>query len=126
MWDAWLGFETSDEDRQEETIEGGDAKHSPEHYKEKLAEGIDQMFKALKYGRWMSIVFHHREPALWDIIVKAAEAAGFEYVNTVPQPLNVVWSMHKKKNWLTVLAGELILNFRKVRNPRTLPLPAWN
>ena len=30
--------------------------------------------------------------------------------------------MHKKKNPLTVLSGELILNFRKVRNPRTLAI----
>lgn len=70
----------------------------------------------------MSLVFAHREPAMWDAVVKAAEAAGFEYVNTVPQPLNVIWSMHKKKNMLTVFSGELIINFRKVRNPRTLAI----
>jgi hypothetical protein len=122
MWDAWLGFETTNEDRQEETIESGDANHSPEHFKRKLADGIAQMFRVLKYDRWMSLVFHHREPAMWDAVVKAAEAAGFEYVNTVPQPLNVIWSIHKKKKFLTVVSGELILNFRKVRNPRTLAI----
>ncbi|MEX0716251.1 MAG: DNA methyltransferase [Planctomycetaceae bacterium] len=122
MWDAWLGFETTTKDLQEETIESGDARHSPEHFRSKLADGIDQMFKILKYDRWMSLVFAHREPAMWDSVVKAAEAAGFEYVNTVAQPLNVIWSMHKKKNPLTVVSGELILNFRKVRNPRTLAI----
>ena len=122
MWDAWLGFHTSETDRQEETIEAGDAEHSTHHFKEKLSEGIGQMFKVLKYDRWLSLVFAHREPAMWDTIVKAAEGAGFEYVNTVAQPLNVIWSMHKKKNPLTVFSGELILNFRKVRNPRTLAI----
>jgi hypothetical protein len=122
MWDAWLGFKVSAKDKQEETIESGDAGHSPEHFKEKLSEGIGQMFKVLKYDRWLSLVFAHREPAMWDTIVKAFEAAGFEYVNTVAQPLNVIWSMHKKKNPLTVLSGELILNFRKVKNPRTLAI----
>ncbi|MGC1685486.1 MAG: DNA methyltransferase [Candidatus Acidiferrales bacterium] len=122
MWDAWLGFKITNEDKQEETIEAGDADHSPEHFKRKLAEGIGQMFKVLKYDRWLSLVFSHREPAMWDTIVKAFEAAGFEYVNTVGQPLSVIWSMHKKKNPLTVLSGELILNFRKVRNPRTLAI----
>jgi hypothetical protein len=122
MWDAWLGFETTDEDRREEAIEAGDAKHSAGHYKQKITEGIAEMFRALKYDRWMSLVFAHREPAMWDTIVKAAESAGFEYVNTVAQPLKVVWSMHKKKRPLTVLSGELILNFRKVRNPRTLAI----
>jgi DNA modification methylase len=122
MWDAWLGFETTAEDRQEETVESGDLNHSPEHFKNTLAAGISEMFKVLKYDRWMSLVFQHREPAMWDTVVKAAEAAGFEYVNTVAQPLNVIWSMHKKKNFLTVVSGELILNFRKVQNPRTLAI----
>jgi hypothetical protein len=122
MWDAWLGFEVTGTDLQEETIEGGDARHTLEHFKEHLADGIGEMFKALKYDRWMSLVFAHREPAMWDAIVKTCEKAGFEYVNTVAQPLNVIWSMHKKKNPLTVLSGELILNFRKVRNPRTLAI----
>jgi len=122
MWDAWLDFKTSEKDRLEETIEAGDANHSSRHFKSKLAAGIAEMFRVLKYDRWMSIVFQHREPAMWDAVVKAAEAAGFEYVNTVPQPLNVIWSMHKKKNYLTVVSGELILNFRKVRNPRTLAI----
>lgn len=80
-------------------------------------QGINEMFKVLKYDHWLSLVFAHREPKMWDTIVKAAESCGFEYVNTVAQPLNVIWSMHKKKNPLTVLSGELILNFRKVRNP---------
>ena len=122
MWDAWLGFETTEEDRREEAIEDGDSDHTPEHYKEKLAAGIREMFRVLKYDRWMSLVYHHREPAMWDTVVKAAESAGFEYVNTVAQPLSVVWSMHKKKNPLTVLSGELILNFRKVTNPKTLAI----
>ncbi len=122
MWDAWLGFEITKTDLQEETIEGGDAKHTVAHFKETLSEGIGEMFKSLKYDRWMSLVFAHREPAMWDAIVKACEKAGFEYVNTVAQPVSVVWSMHKKKNPLTVLSGELILNFRKVRNPRTLAI----
>lgn len=122
MWDAWFGFDVSEEDREAEAIEGGDMGHSSEHYKAAIAASMEEMFKVLKYNRWMSLVFAHREPALWDAIVKAAEGAGFEYVATVCQPLNVVWSMHKKKNPLTVLSGELILNFRKVENPTTLAI----
>ncbi len=122
MWDAWFGFDVSEEDRDAEAIEGGDVKHTADDYKSIIAASMQQMFKVLKYNRWMSLVFHHREPALWDAIVKAAEGAGFEYINTVCQPLNVIWSMHKKKNPLTVLSGELILNFRKVNNPKTLAI----
>lgn len=120
MWDAWFGFEVSEEDRDAEAIEAGDIGHTPQDYKAIMRASISEMFKVLKYNRWMSLVFAHREPAIWDAIVKAAEAAGFEYVNTVCQPLSVVWSMHKKKNPLTVLSGELILNFRKVKTRKAL------
>jgi len=122
MWDAWLGFNVSPNDRHAEVIEGGDLKHSRAHYQSTLATSIEQMFKVLKYDRWMSLVFAHDNPAIWDGVVKAAEAAGFEYVNSVVQPVSVVWSMHKKKNPLRVLSGELILNFRKVRSARTLAI----
>ena len=54
--------------------------------------------------------------------MKGAESAGFEYVNSVSQSPQTIWSMHKKKNPLTVLAGNLILNFKKVRNPRTIAI----
>jgi adenine-specific DNA methylase len=76
MWDAWLGFKITPMDLQQETIEGGDAKHTPEDFKQRLADGIGAMFRVLKYDRWMSLVFAHREPAMWDAIVKASEAAG--------------------------------------------------
>ncbi len=122
MWDAWFGFAISEKDRDAEAIEGGDVGHTGEDYRVIMAKSMEAMFRVLKYDRWLSLVFAHREPAFWDAIVKAAEGAGFEYTNTVCQPLNVVWSMHKKKNPLTVLSGELILNFRKVRNPKTLAI----
>ena len=71
MWDAWLGLETTDQDRDEETIESGDSRHSADHFKSKLTEGIGEMFKVLKYDHWLSLVFAHREPAMWDTIVKS-------------------------------------------------------
>jgi hypothetical protein len=40
----------------------------------------------------------------------------------VPQNPEVVWSVHKKKNPLTVLAGNMFLNFRKVKTPTTIAI----
>ncbi|MFM7909989.1 MAG: hypothetical protein ACKPA9_34050, partial [Microcystis sp.] len=121
MWNAWLGFEVSDTARELEAIEGGDLKKSKETYINLLSNSIREMFRVLKFDRWMSIVFAHKDPAYWDAIVKSAQAAGFEYVNSSVQH-STTPSLHKKKNPLTVLSGELVLNFRKVNNPKTIAI----
>ncbi len=122
MWNAWLGFEITAADFRDEVIEGGDRKKTSHDYFSLLDKSFEEMFKVLKYDRWLSVVFAHKDPAYWDAVVKAAVRHGFQYIGTKPQPLNVVWSMHKKKNYLTVMSGELILNFLKVKNPVTIAI----
>ena len=121
MWTAWLEFEVTDRAKELEAVEGGDLNKSKENYIDLLSESIEEMFKVLKFDRWLSIVFAHKDPAYWDAIVKSAQKAGFEYVNTAVQH-SVVLSWHKRENPLKVLSGELVLNFRKVRNPKTIAI----
>lgn len=121
MWNAWLGFNVDEETKQQEAIEGGDLAKSKQEYIDLLETSIEEMFRVLKFDRWMSIVFAHKDPAYWDAIVKSAQNAGFEYVNSVVQSSNTP-SLHKRLNPLKVLSGELVLNFRKVRNPRTIAI----
>ena len=121
MWNAWLGFEVSDSTKKIEVIEGGDLSKSKQEYIKLLETSIQEMFKVLKFDRWMSIVFAHKDPAYWDAIVKSSQEAGFEYVNTAVQPSSIQ-SWHKRENPLKVLSGELVLNFRKVRNPKTIAI----
>jgi len=113
MWNAWLGFTPTDAERADEVIEGGDVGHTSSDYTRLLQESIREMFRVLKPGRWLSLVFCHRDLSYWYTIRDTAEEAGFRHVNTVVQPLDVVWSMHRKKNPLKVLAGELVINFLK-------------
>jgi hypothetical protein len=121
MWNTWLGFEVTDNAKNSEAIEGGDLAKSKQEYIDLLSESIEEMFKVLKFDRWLSIVFAHKDPAYWDAIVKSAQEVGFEYVNTAVQ-FSTTPSLHKKKNPLKVLSGELVLNFRKVRNPKTIAI----
>jgi hypothetical protein len=121
MWNAWLGFQVDRRDRQLEVIEGGDLGKTMQQYAGLLAESVAQMYRALKFNRWLSVVFAHADPAHWDALATAYERAGFEFVNVVAQPAGVVWSMHKKKNPRAVLSGEWVLNFRKVHCPRVAP-----
>src|SRR5205807_7885405 len=124
MWAAWLELGISLEDRAQEVIEGGDLQKTRDDYQALLTQSLQQMHEVLKPGAWMSMVFAHRDTTYWDALVNACGAAGFRYANTVVQPVGVVWSMHKKKNPLRVLSGELVLNFEKARAATTALVPA--
>jgi len=119
MWNAWLDLAVSEEDYTNEAIEGGETGKSKQRYSELLATSINEMARVLKYNRWMSFVFAHKDPAYWHLIIDSAESAGFEYAGAVKQN-NGQTSFKKRQNPFTVLSGQLIINFRKVRNPKTI------
>ena len=67
----------------------------------------------------MSFVFQHQDPRFWHLIVETAEKAGFEYAGAVKQN-NGQTSFKKRQNPFTVLSGQLIINFKKVNNPKSI------
>ncbi len=119
MWNAWLDLAVTDKDYENEAIEGGERKKTKQDYSKLIAASIREMARTLKYDRWMSFVFAHQNPSYWHLIVDSAEKAGFEYAGAVKQN-NGQTSFKKRQNPFTVLSGQLIINFRKVRNPRTI------
>ena len=112
MWNAWLEFEVTEKMKKQEAIEGGELKKSKDEYKELMFNSIDQMAKVLKHGRYLSLVFQHKEVGFWNMILDACEKSGLKYVNTVYQPTNTT-SMHKKKSPLVVMGSQLIINFQR-------------
>ena len=119
MWNAWLGLEVTEEDKVAEIIEGGDLNKTKEDYTERLKKSIYEIFRILKYDRWFSLVFAHKDILFWDTIVKAAESCGFEYINISVVKAGIV-SFHKHKNPLKVLSSEMVINFVKKRHPRAV------
>lgn len=119
MWNAWLDWEVTEDDYQQEAIEGGEQKKSKDEYNELIAQSIKEMYRVLKYDRWLSFVFAHKDPEFWHLIIDTAENCGFEYIGAVPQK-NGQTSFKKRQNPFTVLSGQLIINFRKVRNPKAI------
>jgi 16S rRNA G966 N2-methylase RsmD len=118
MWNAWLGLEVSDVDYEIEAIEGGEHHRTKEDYARIIGESITEMYRVLKFDRWMSFVFQHKDPAYWHIIVETAQKVGFEYMGTVTQRVGQT-TFKKRQNPFTVLHGQLIINFRKTRNPQS-------
>ncbi|MCL2039462.1 MAG: type I restriction enzyme HsdR N-terminal domain-containing protein [Bacteroidetes bacterium] len=119
MWNAWLDLEVTEKDYKLEAIEGGNLNKSKDEYKDLIAKSIKEMYRVLKFDRWLSFVFAHKDPAFWHIIVDTAESCGFEYAGAVSQN-NGQTSFKKRKNPFTVLSGQIIINFKKVRKPKVL------
>jgi len=119
MWNAWLDLDILEEDYKMEAIEGGEHNKSKDDYNTLIAQSIREMYRVLKFDRWLSFVFAHKDPEFWHLIINTAESCGFEYAGAVAQK-NGQTSFKKRQNPFTVLSGQLIINFRKVRNPRTI------
>ncbi len=119
MWMAWLDLPINSEDYELEAIEGGDLDKSKDEYSSLLARSIEEMYRVLKFDRWMSFVFAHKDPSYWHLIVETAEKAGFEYMGAVKQS-NDKTTFKKHQNPFTVLSGQLVINFKKVKNPKSI------
>ncbi|MDH6098811.1 DNA methyltransferase [Anabaenopsis sp. FSS-46] len=119
MWNGWLDLKVTEKDYEQEAIEGGEHKKTKDEYNNLIAASIKEMYRVLKFDRWLSFVFAHKDPEFWHLIIDTAEKCGFEYIGAVPQK-NGQTSFKKRQNPFTVLSGQLIINFRKVRSPRTI------
>ena len=119
MWNAWLDLDVTEEDYKLEAIEGGERNKSKQEYCDLIAKSIREMYRVLKFDRWLSFVFAHKDPDFWHLIVETAENCGFEYHSTVTQS-NGHRSFKKIQHPLTVLTGQLIINFKKTRNPKSI------
>jgi DNA modification methylase len=120
LWNNWLGLTPSEEVRQQEIIVGGELRHTEEEYIERLRNSIHACLRMLKRDRWLSIVFQHWNVAYFEAILSAAAEGGAELRAAVAQVGDPIWSMHKKKNRESVLAGEMILTFCKTGMRRRL------
>ena len=70
------------------------------------------MYRVLKFDRWMSFVFAHKDPEFWHLIIGTAESSGFEYAGCSSAKK---WpnKFQKRQHPFTVLSGQLIINFKK-------------
>jgi len=113
LWNAWLGLSPDMEVREKELIVGGELEFDESHYVERLHRSIEACAKMLRRGRWFSVVFQHWNTKYFEAILSSASESGAELKAAVSQIGDPIWSMHKKKNKNSVLAGELILTFYK-------------
>lgn len=118
LWNVWLDILPSQDSRQREIIVGGELDFSEAQYIERLGGSIRSCIRMLRQDRWCSVVFQHWSARYFEAILSSAQEAGAELKAAVSQVGDPIWSMHKKKNKDSVLAGELILTFYKSANTR--------
>ncbi len=118
LWNAWRKSTPSRVRYEQEMIVGGEIGHSEETYLRRLRDSIEACFAMLKPHRWLSVVFQHWSPRYFEAILIGAAAAGGDLRAAISQVGDPIWSMHKKKNRQSVLAGEMILTFLKTGKRR--------
>jgi len=75
MWNAWLDLPVSDQDYELKPSKVENLKRPRKNMR--FDRDFDkEMYRVLKFDRWMSFVFNHKDPAYWHIIVNTAEAVG--------------------------------------------------
>lgn len=112
VYNAWLKFDVSEDMRTLEAIEGGERKHTFEQYMGLITQSLNEMSRVLKNERWLSLIYHYREPYLWTNIVETAKKIGLEYHNSVVQYTKLP-SWHKVDVPQTVLSSQMIINFQR-------------
>jgi len=113
LWNSWLNSNPSLQVREKELIVGGELKLPETVYITRLGNSIRECVRLLKHGRWLSVVFQHWNIDYFKAILSAASEEGAQLKAAISQIGDPIWSMHKKKNKESVLAGELILTFYK-------------
>ena len=118
MWNVWLDLEVDSTLRKKECIEKGSLNKSSDEYQGLMAKSLKEMYRILKYNRWLAFVFQHQDPKLWQTIIESAKSIGFKYIGTMRQS-NGQTSFKKRQKPFSVLSGQLIIYFRKTDSPST-------
>lgn len=74
LWESWLGRFT--DTKEEAIINAGQGKGITE-YKDLMTKSFKEIYRLLKPGRWMTMVFHNSEGRVWQAIQEGLAEAGF-------------------------------------------------
>jgi len=74
LWESWLRVFTQ---RTTEVVISKTQGKSLTEYQQLLGQCFQECYRVLKPGRWMSVVFHHSQHALWSAVQTTLQQAGF-------------------------------------------------
>lgn len=74
LWESWLGAFT---DAEEEAIINEAQGKGIKEYKDLMTKSFKEIYRVMKPGRWMTMVFHNSEGRVWQAIQEGLAEAGF-------------------------------------------------
>jgi len=80
LWEAWLQEFT---DWSQDCVMNYVHEKDLAFYADMMTRAFAEMHRALKPGRWASVVFHNTDDAVWRAIQEGAQEAGFDVVNAM-------------------------------------------
>jgi hypothetical protein len=100
IWNAWL--QESYETAQEVVINPVQNKGSSE-FSQLLCSSLDNIYTALKPGRYFTLCFQNKNSAIWNSVVSHCKSLGFQLVdvsvyNTYGFPFNKSWANFSPKS----------------------------
>lgn len=114
MWNAWLDLPVDLATREKECIEQGSLNKTRDEYYSLMEQSLKEMYRVLKFNRWLVFVFQHQDVRLWQTIRTIAKNIGFEYIYTLRQS-NGQKTMKQRQWTATMVSGQLLIYFRKVK-----------
>ena len=114
IWESWLGQFTDQSQEAVVHVKHKDKNTLPD-YARLMAESFREMHRVLKPGRWASVVFHNSDDRIWQVILDAAEAAGFELaeINSFDKKQLSFKGVRGDKGLERVTNQDIVLNLRK-------------
>ena len=80
IWESWLRVWTNNST---EAVISDTQEKSLSDYHKLMLQSFEQMYVALKPGRWITVVFHNSKASVWNAIQEALTKAGFVVAQVV-------------------------------------------
>lgn len=115
IWESWLDRGLTDQSQEAVVHVKHREKNTLPDYARLMTESFEEMYRLLKPGRWASVVFHNSDDRIWQTILDAAEAAGFELaeINAFDKVQLSFKGIRGQKGLERVTNQDIVLNLHK-------------
>ena len=115
IWEAWLNEGFTDQSQEAVVHLKHRQRNTLPDYARLMTDAFREMHRVLKPGRWASVVFHNSDDRIWETILEAARAAGFEMaeINAFDKEQLSFKGIRGQKGLERVTNKDIVLNLRK-------------
>jgi len=109
FWNAWLNKKVN---YKNEIIYDQYRDKKYEDYEERIKKVFAEIYRVLKFDKYLSLTFHNRDIRIWEIIIKNLKLIGFKLENICYQE-QAVASGTQGLNKKNTFKGDFVYNFIK-------------